>query len=280
MATIITDNGFDSREFSVSQGYDYAYFNGYSSNPWRTPPTYNGVTYNDEIIFPGYSRALGTGFALAGYTVDPVWGDIRGGYLAEGTVQVLILAVPNTDGVLSFAAAGLSLAAMDLTAAMASTDRADDRVLLSRILSGDDVVTLSVKDDHFESFDGNDWIYAGDGDDTVYGGAGKDVINAGADDDMLFGDDGRDVLNGVSGSDVYTGGAGADVFVMSAGGRDTITDFEDGIDKIRLSKLAHGFDELQIRQVGADVLVRVGSLRLTIEDISVSHVTSSDFVFA
>jgi Ca2+-binding RTX toxin-like protein len=43
------------------------------------------------------------------------------------------------------------------------------------------------------------------------------------------------VLSGGQGSDRLTGGQGADVFVFAAsGGRDIVTDFELGLDRIRL----------------------------------------------
>ncbi|NEP19915.1 MAG: hypothetical protein F6J97_24020, partial [Leptolyngbya sp. SIO4C1] len=58
------------------------------------------------------------------------------------------------------------------------------------------------------------------------------------DDDMLTGTDGDDLLDGLLGDDTYTGGAGADQFVLGLGqGIDTITDFEVGVDQIKLGGL-------------------------------------------
>ena len=53
--------------------------------------------------------------------------------------------------------------------------------------------------------------------------------------DILTGTDGDDLLDGLLGDDTYTGGAGADQFVLGlAQGVDTLTDFEVGVDQIKL----------------------------------------------
>ena len=67
------------------------------------------------------------------------------------------------------------------------------------------------------------------------GGGGLTGTN---DDDLLTGTDGDDLLDGLLGDDIYTGGAGADQFVLGiAQGVDTITDFEIGVDQIKLGGL-------------------------------------------
>lgn len=76
---------------------------------------------------------------------------------------------------------------------------------------------------------------------TYQGSAGADVLvgNPNVRSETFFGGDGDDVLQGSGGSDTLTGGAGADTFraislphFNDSGA--TITDFETGIDKIRL----------------------------------------------
>jgi serralysin len=109
---------------------------------------------------------------------------------------------------------------------------------------------------------GNDRVFGGTGLDTIYGGGGSDVLYGDSGNDILHGDTGADILYGGVGLDVLYGGAGndtlvggmgrdtmfggsgADVFVFntaseSLGGtnRDTIADFEVGIDKIDISAL-------------------------------------------
>ena len=71
--------------------------------------------------------------------------------------------------------------------------------------------------------------------DTIRGGAGKDYIEGGAGKDYLFGDGGADTLYGGAGNDQLTGGKGKDVFVVvSGGGNDTIMDYAQGDDTIKL----------------------------------------------
>lgn len=114
---------------------------------------------------------------------------------------------------------------------------------------------------------GRDTMYGDDGDDLIYGGFGNDSISAGqgidSDDlliggngndqlygmvgnDTLIGDDGNDRLSGGFGNDQLTGGGGSDSFIFgddplagakfSSLGKDTITDFQSGTDKIVLQQ--------------------------------------------
>jgi serralysin len=84
--------------------------------------------------------------------------------------------------------------------------------------------------------DGNDSLYGGDGRDTLFGGSGVDLLFGGGDADTLSGGDGADRINGGAGNDSATGGSGNDVFVFTdLGGRDSVTDFRRGQDKIDLS---------------------------------------------
>jgi serralysin len=88
--------------------------------------------------------------------------------------------------------------------------------------------------------------------DTLIGDAGANVLSGGAGDDSLSGVGGDDVLNGGAGNDTLYGGAGADRLVGGAGadrfvfastadspvaGRDVITDFQSGLDRIDLSRI-------------------------------------------
>lgn len=74
---------------------------------------------------------------------------------------------------------------------------------------------------------GNDILYGDDGNDSLYGGVGSDT---------LFGGDGADRINGGAGNDSLNGGSGNDIFVFTdLGGKDSVTDFRRGQDKIDLS---------------------------------------------
>jgi serralysin len=93
---------------------------------------------------------------------------------------------------------------------------------------------------------GNDTIDGGDGNDSLRGGQGNDSIMGGDGNDILQGDLGSDTLVGGAGIDILTGGGDADLFVFTTGSAtfattgptaymtDTITDFTDGVDRIRL----------------------------------------------
>jgi cysteinyl-tRNA synthetase, unknown class len=114
--------------------------------------------------------------------------------------------------------------------------------------AGDDTLQGQAGDDYLAGNRGNDRIDAGDDWDFVYGEWGNDSINGGNGNDQLWGNDDNDTIDGDAGddrligdrgNDVLTGGAGQDIFVYEnfdpgTLGRDTITDFEAGVDKIEL----------------------------------------------
>lgn len=63
------------------------------------------------------------------------------------------------------------------------------------------------------------------------------------------------MIDGGRGNDLLQGGAGDDVFVFNIGdGIDTITDFDDGVDMIRVANTGH----LSIMQNGADTTITYG----------------------
>ena len=74
------------------------------------------------------------------------------------------------------------------------------------------------------------------GDDTLIGGASVDFLQGGDDNDTLFGNAARDTLQGGTGNDMMTGGADRDqfLFVEADFGQDTILDYEDGLDFIKV----------------------------------------------
>jgi VCBS repeat-containing protein len=103
-------------------------------------------------------------------------------------------------------------------------------------LTATDAGGLSVSDSFNISVAGNSTVTA---DGTLYGTDGNNVLTGGAGADILFGGKGSDVLIGGLGNDQLTGGAGKDTFkfLTIADGKDTITDFVHGQDKIDLSAI-------------------------------------------
>ena len=140
----------------------------------------------------------------------------------------------------------------------------------------------------------DDRLFAQSGDDMVYGGAGRDRLHGGADDDRLWGngardklsgaqgddflrggggDDeigggsGSDILRGDGGNDLMTGGGGEDLFLYSGNGfegSDTITDFTDGED---LLKIGGGiqFVDLTITTNGGNTVVSWASTSVLLQ---------------
>ncbi|RME15708.1 MAG: calcium-binding protein [Alphaproteobacteria bacterium] len=130
---------------------------------------------------------------------------------------------------------------------------------------------------------GADRLNGGDGIDVMLGGGGKDRLNGGLGDDQLDGGKGNDVLTGSSGSDTFIFNA-ADANT----GRDRITDFLDGVDKIDLTSYAiadydfflgaaksmsHGNTVIDLSAAGAGY-----SGLIVLEGVNAAQITAGDFV--
>jgi Ca2+-binding RTX toxin-like protein len=100
--------------------------------------------------------------------------------------------------------------------------------------SGNDIITGSSSADDLRGNSGNDTLNGGDGNDTLSGGGGSDTINGGANDDTITGGAGKDTMIGGDGSDTFVFTATSD---STSSARDTIVDFEEGVDKIDLSAI-------------------------------------------
>lgn len=115
-----------------------------------------------------------------------------------------------------------------------------------------------------------------DQDNYFIGNAGKNVLR---------GEGGVDMLNGLEGNDKLFGGDGADVFAsMKGGGRDTIMDFEIGIDEIQLGtfKGIKDFDDMLAHHVEAkngDVWINAGQDSIILKDIELGDLIGTDFTF-
>ncbi|MEM1343501.1 MAG: Ig-like domain-containing protein, partial [Pseudomonadota bacterium] len=105
-------------------------------------------------------------------------------------------------------------------------------------------VVLSATNERFiTDDDGPNRIAGQDGADAIVSSGGADIVDGGAGADVILGGAGADTLIGGAGPDQLTGGIGPDVFAFDgeddpATGQpvfDTITDFQIGIDTVRLS---------------------------------------------
>ncbi len=123
------------------------------------------------------------------------------------------------------------------------------------------------------------------GNDDLYGGAGNDHLLGGNGHDDLEGRAGNDTLDGGAGRDTLTGGGGADRFIFSAGA-DMIEDFraEDTIQiaaSLGVTDFAGILARARVVGGGDDVLITFSpGNTLRLEDVQMSTLTASDFVFA
>lgn len=128
---------------------------------------------------------------------------------------------------------------------------------------------------------GNDRLFGSSGADRLYGNADNDRLYGGTGNDRLFGGSGRDTLDGGTGDDVLTGGLAADQFLFRAtSGDDTITDFQDGADRIRILSGANSFGGLTLTTIGEDVRVSFGTVSILIEAITTAELSAADFLFS
>lgn len=140
-----------------------------------------------------------------------------------------------------------------------------------------------------DRIDGIENVMTGAGNDQVRGnghanmiltGAGNDRLFGGGGNDQLFGGAGSDRLLGETGNDTLTGGAGADRFIFGrSSGRDIVTDFEDGRDRIVIETGASHFGQLSVVGHGADTLIRFADVQITLRDFAVGLISADDFIF-
>ncbi len=105
-------------------------------------------------------------------------------------------------------------------------------------------------------------------------GTGNDLAN------ILVGNSGNNVLKGGKGNDDMTGGAGNDIFVFGRSGRDTVTDFRDGEDKIDVSRLS-GVDDssdLNMWQIGSDTIIWYKTDAMVLKGVNMFDLSNSDFI--
>ncbi|HEY8381313.1 MAG TPA: M10 family metallopeptidase C-terminal domain-containing protein [Microvirga sp.] len=146
-------------------------------------------------------------------------------FIGEPTGGVITSYQAIRFGRVAFTVTGVEVSVPAIVAAAQTASTGDDFQLFRSTLEGADVMIGSTGNDTILSFGGNDDIRGGVGSDTLDAGGGDDRLTGGAGKDILFGRDGRDVFVFEKTSDTLT-------FA-----RDTIRDFQRGLDKIDLRKI-------------------------------------------
>lgn len=137
--------------------------------------------------------------------------------------------------------------------------------------SGNDKLIGGEQSDDFDGEWDDDRLQGNGGDDTLRGGYGNDILKGG---------DGDDILEGGGNDDRLRGDAGRDVFVFGVdGGADTVVDFEDGADLLRIADHSGGFAGLTIADAGRDLLVTYDGGTILLLGLGGTVLTVADFEF-
>lgn len=153
--------------------------------------------------------------------------------------------------------------------------------------NGDDTVFAGFGNDRVDGDNGDDVIFGEQGDDRLNGGDGDDLISGGDGRDMIDGGAGEDLIDGGQGNDRLTGGSKADTFWfdhLNGWGKDTITDFEDGLDVISFEQNPElgppiAFADLTITQLGTSTLVAYNGSYIYVNGTSAGQLAQDDFIF-
>ena len=152
---------------------------------------------------------------------------------------------------------------------------------------GNDQIFGNIGDDELYGGRDADSLFGGQNNDSLFGNIGADLLSGdlgddslfgGQDNDTLVGGDGADLLSGDLGNDLLTGGAGADRFIIGSGkGTETITDYQDGTDRILLAAPL-AFGGLSFATVSGGAEIRFGSEVLAfVQGVSPAVFDPADF---
>lgn len=167
---------------------------------------------------------------------------------------------PPADGVVRGTPGGDTINGIQIDEVI-SAGRGNDTVSGSR---GNDQIYGDADDDRLFGQTGNDTLHGGTGADQLYGGVGNDMLRGGA---------GTDLIDGGAGRNTLFGGADADVFRFTQASTARITDFEDGIDRLRIQNgAAVSYDDLVITSFGTSGQhTRVACENIVIELLNVDR---------
>lgn len=127
---------------------------------------------------------------------------------------------------------------------------------------------------------GADTLYGMAGADTLSGGGGHDLLSGDSGGDLIYGGGGNDVIDGGPGRDTLWGGSGADVFVFQQGdGLDSLRDFQNGVDRIRVEGVG-SFGALAFSAAVGGTWVDYGTGAVLVRGMTVAQFDAADFIFA
>lgn len=144
-------------------------------------------------------------------------------YVTDGTDSITEQAGQGTDTVRALVSMVLGANLENLELIQNAAQNGTGNALANRI-TGNAYANL------LQGYDGDDRLYGNDGNDTMHGGSGNDSLAGGNGDDRFVGGAGNDLLSG---------GLGADLFDFHAG-RDTILDFRNDVDTLRVDDALWG----------------------------------------
>ncbi|MBD8876642.1 M10 family metallopeptidase C-terminal domain-containing protein [Roseibium polysiphoniae] len=131
-----------------------------------------------------------------------------------------------------------------------------------------------------DTLSGIEQVFGSKYDDIIIGSWVRNYLSGHTGNDTLDGGDGDDVIRGDQGNDTLTGGSGSDTFLfLTAGEADTITDFEDGFDIIRIGLGLTSFVDLAVSDSGADAILTFASNSILIQNFDYNLLSSDDFAF-
>lgn len=139
---------------------------------------------------------------------------------------------------------------------------------------GNDELYGSYGDDLIKGQQGKDYIEGGDGNDRLLGGGGDDYIAAER-GNSAAGD--RDVIIGGRGNDELYGGSNTRFMFDDGWGHDTIKYFS-GILDLKKVKGLHNRDQLNIKEVGGDVVIKFDGNSITLVNISGYNIPDIDIL--
>lgn len=211
---------------------------------------------------------------------------LTGGYVRNITVW-------HADGI--FQADGILVNAQALSDVMHTAHTADDFRLFKTFFAdndliittstgivadagrGDDLIRDAVGANTLLGGAGNDMILANDDNDYLVGGSGSDILLGGEGNDTIRGSFGDDVIWAGSEADVILGGRGTDTFLFELGeGKARIMDYAPGKDQIYFNVAAPELSNLVISMSGADTVLTLSDLTITLADVDRTLLLASD----